>query len=105
MALGVSTWILVAAGLAWLLSAYLLIRLWRGPDFIGIKLGLSLLLLIPVAGPMLYFWIQNFPASNDPDLMDQRGFGNDVLARWRGRLEQSGRLPPLVQHWRKGRRK
>ena len=105
MALELSTPIVVVAVLSWLLSAYLMVRLWRGADTLGIKCGLSLLLLVPVVGPLLYGWIQNFPASSDADLMDQRGFGNDVLGRWRNRLEQRGKLPPLVQHWRKGRRK
>lgn len=105
MALEVSTWILVVAVLSWLLSLYLLVRLWRGGEFIGLKIGLSVLLVAPVVGPLLFFWIQNFPASNDPDLMDQRGFSDDVHSRWRSRLEQGGKLPPLVQHWRKGRRK
>ena len=105
MALELSTPILVVAVLSWLLSAYLLVRLWRGSDHIGIKLGLTLLLAVPVVGPFLYLWIQNFPATNAPDLMDQLGFSSDFLARWRSRLEQRGKLPPLVQYWRKRRRK
>jgi hypothetical protein len=103
MTLEPRTPILVVAVLSWLLSVYLLVRLWSRHDNIAIKLGLSLLLLIPAFGPFLYFWIQSFPASNDPDLMDQH-MGGDVLARWRARLERGGKLPPLVQHWKRGRR-
>jgi hypothetical protein len=105
MALEGNTWVLAVAGASWLLSVFLLFKLWRRPDYLGIKLGLSLILVAPIVGPLFYFWIQAFPVSNHPDLMDHRGFGADFLARWRSRLEQSGKLPPMVQHWRKGRRK
>ena len=102
MALNVSSLLVFAAVLSWLVSLYLIARLWRKADLLAIKLGLSLVLLAPVLGPLLYFWIQAFPSSNNPDLRD-RYMGGDVLNRWRARLEQGGKLRPLVQHWRKRR--
>jgi hypothetical protein len=101
MALELSTSVIVVAVLSWTLSAFLLVKLWRRADWIPIKLGLSLLLLIPVAGPLLYGWIQSFPKSNHPDLMDVHGSGNDILNHWRSRLELMGKLPLMKQYLRR----
>jgi hypothetical protein len=104
MALASHPLILTMSVLSWLLSLCLFPRLWGGNDPLAIKLGLSSLLFVPVAGPLLYFWIQSFPESNHPDLRDQY-IGGDVHNRWRDRLEAKGRLKPLEKIFARKRRK
>jgi hypothetical protein len=95
--------------LSWLLSLYLLYKLWRNADLLTIKIGLSVLLLVPVAGPLAFFWIQAFPELPHPDLQDQ---GQGPLSaqtllyyKYRNLFEAAGKLPPLVQHFKRRRRK
>jgi hypothetical protein len=105
MALELSWPVLTIAVLSWLLSLYLLTRLWRSKDLLPIKLGLTLLLLVPVFGPFVYFWTLSFPAPMHPDLRDRWGRGADLTHMWRNWFEAIGKLPPLVQHFKKRRRK
>ena len=93
------------AVLSWLLSLYLLFRMWRRDDLLTIKLGLTVLLVVPVFGPLVYFWTQAFPPPMHPDLQDRAGFRSDLTHMWRNWFEAIGKLPPMVQHFRKRRRK
>jgi hypothetical protein len=104
MASATSLTLLAIAALSWLLSLYLLFRLWRSVDLLTIKIGLSVVLLAPVVGPLAYFWIQAFP---DPMPVEfrQPGFGGVLIHKWRNWFEATGRLPPMVQYFRKRRRK
>ncbi len=101
MALGLSTPVIVIAVLSWLLSLHLLIKLWSSADLLTIKIALSVLLLVPVVGPLAYYWIQAFPEPSHPDLQDRLGFRANLTHRWRNWFEAIGKLPPLVQHFRK----
>jgi hypothetical protein len=63
------------ATVSWLLSLYLLYRLWRGKQFLALKVGLSVLLVVPVLGPFFHAWILGFPEpmpghlrEEDPDV-------------------------------------
>ena len=97
------TWpVLTIAVLSWLLSLYLLIKLWRSVDLLPIKIGLSVLLLIPIVGPLAYFWIHAFPPASHPELQDSE---TGLTSKYRNWFEAIGKLPPLVQHFRKRRRK
>ena len=49
------------AAVSWLLSLYLLYKLWRGPGFPALKVGLTVVLAAPVLGPFFYFWIMGIP--------------------------------------------
>jgi hypothetical protein len=98
-----STVLWSVAALSWVLSLYLLYRLWTSVDFLAAKLGLSVLLLAPVFGPLVFCWIQSFPESAPPELRSNAyGFYSDT---WRNLLELTGKLQPLVQHFKKRRRK
>lgn len=97
--------LLIVAVISWLLSIWLIYRLWRSPGRTLAKIGYSILLLVPFMGPVFFVWIRNFPESKHPELMDFFAFRSDVLDRWRSRLEQFGKLPKLEQTWRKRRRK
>jgi hypothetical protein len=97
------------ATVSWLLSLYLVYRLWRGPGFPALKVGLTVVLAAPVLGPFFYVWIMGIPEPNADDKMDVYRLG-DFHDRWRARLEKAGKLPRLVPRWnrklaRKGRHK
>jgi hypothetical protein len=82
-------------GVSWLISAAFLFRLWRGQDHWLLKVAFTVMLAIPVLGPLMYVWIQAMPPPQDRDLQDQRHKRTDVLDRWRDRLEAGGYLRPL----------
>src|SRR4051794_6506394 len=105
MALSLPWPVLTIAVLSWLLSLHLLNRLWRSEDLLLIKLGLSLLQVAPLFGPLVYFWVQSFPTPMHHDLRDRWGFGADLTSMWRQWFEDNGKLKPLVQHFRRRRRK
>lgn len=90
-------------GLSWMVSALLALRLWRGADGLVLKVGLTLVLLMPVVGPFFCLWIQAFPPPQRPELQD-RLRSSDVLDRWRHYLEQSGRQVPL-RRWNEKRKR
>lgn len=85
-------WVAIAS---WLVSAALAFRLWRGADSVVLKAGLSLVLSIPVLGPLFHVWIQGFPSSLPIEMRDHSGYSTDVLDRWRAYLEQRKILRPL----------
>ena len=66
----------------------LVVRLWRSGDFLALKLALSVLALIPVAGPLLVLWLSNFPDPLPPALQDRSPKTTDVLDRWRHVLDE-----------------
>ena|SRR6187551_313932 len=105
MALELPWPVVAVAVLSWVLSLPLLVSLWRSDDLLAIKCGLSFLLLAPVFGLVMYFWVRSWPQPMHPDLRDRWGRGADLTHMWRNWFESAGKLPPLVQHWRKRRRK
>lgn len=94
----------IVIGLSWLVSALLALRLWRGADGLVLKVGLSVVLLVPVLGPFFCLWIQGFPPAQPPELQD-RFRSSDVLDRWRHYLEQTGRMAPLRRWGEKRKRR
>lgn len=101
MALSYSSVLWAIAALSWLGAAFLAVRLWRSADFLAIKIGLTVVLAVPVLGPLFFFWVQAFPAENHPALKEDISHSDTT---WRKRLEHTGMLPPLVQHWRRKRK-
>ena len=51
---------------SWIVSAFLAVRVWRSRDPLWFKLALVLVLLIPVIGPAIGYWISNFPSRLHP---------------------------------------
>lgn len=58
-------------GLSWTVSALFAWRLWRGADGLVLKVGLTLVLLMPIVGPFFCLWIQAFPSAQRPQLQDR----------------------------------
>lgn len=84
----------VVIGLSWSVSAVLLIHLWKGREPLFFKIAFTLILVVPLLGPFMYWWIQSMPPSQSRDLQDYISQGN-VLRRWRSRLEAGGYAAPL----------
>lgn len=74
---------------SWLLSIYLLWKLWRSEQHAFFKLSLTVLVWIPVLGPLLFWWIADFPPKVHPMFRDQSRYSSDVFDRWRTVLSES----------------
>ena len=66
-------------GLSFLISFFLAISLWRSELSRGWKIVLTLVVLPPILGPIMYVWIRNFPARLTKEL---RGHGAGVGRRY-----------------------
>jgi hypothetical protein len=74
---------LVVVALSEVVAAYLIWRLWRSEEHVFLKLGLSVLSLVPIFGPLLVMWIGNFPDKMPRVLQDRSRYTSDVQDRWR----------------------
>lgn len=63
-------------------------RVWRSSDHWVMCIALSVIALIPIFGPMLVLWINNFPEPQPWQLQDREPKSGDVLARWRHVLDE-----------------
>ena len=86
--------LMIVCALSWLISAVLIIDVWRREDSVWFKAMFVLIVLLPVLGPFFYIWIRSFPTANSDDRVDQQRYELDVLNRWRYRFERAGWLPP-----------
>ena len=58
--------------------------------------------ILPAAGVLLD---SIFPPAHASRLQDRAGFRADLTHMWRNWFEAIGKLPPMVQHFKKRRRK
>lgn len=92
---GPGVWIVVVSEVA---AFWLIVRLWRSADRVFFKVTLSLLALVPVLGPLLAFWISDFP-DEEPEVLQAPRPRGTFYGRWRGVLE--ARSPILrFRYWR-----
>ena len=82
-----SFWFIVVL-ISELFAIWLIWKLWRSDDYVFFKVSLSILVLIPVVGPMLVLWIGNFPPIQLSALQDRGRKTTDVYDRWRDVLEE-----------------
>jgi hypothetical protein len=68
-------------------AVWLVWRLWRSTDALFFKISLTLLAWIPLLGPLMVFWIGNFPSSKPMILRDMAPRRTDFYDRWRHVLE------------------
>ena len=72
---------LLLLGGSWALSAILLIRLWTRPRGMADRIGGTILLLIPFAGPLLYWFVYNSVAPQ-PEHLQARGARGTYTHKW-----------------------
>jgi hypothetical protein len=89
--------LLGVAAASTLVAIPLAISLWRSGEVMPLKILTTVVLFVPVLGPLMYLLAYRAPPPVDYDLMDQMPRQHDVLDRWRDRLEAGGKLP---QRWR-----
>ena len=65
-----------------LISLFLLHRIWRSGSHLVEKLALTLLVILPVLGPLFASWLILDPGPAHPALRD-RSWSQDVLIRWK----------------------
>ena len=70
------------------LAVLVLVKIWRAPIGTGERLALSVVVAIPLAGPLLAWWLLHDAAPVPPGLRDRQGFAMDVWARWRHVAEE-----------------
>jgi len=68
---------------SWVVGAFLAVRVWRSGDPGLFKAVLILLCVVPVLGPLVVYWVSNFPSRLHPE--SQARFRNVVntYERWR----------------------
>lgn len=71
-----------------IVAIWLIWRLWRSDDYLFFKIALSVLALIPIAGPLFVLWVGNFPPIQPYALQDRARKSTDVYDRWRGVFEE-----------------
>jgi len=88
--------------LSLLVSAVLAVRVWRSRDPVLLKATLTLILLVPVIGPVVVYWISNFPDPAHPSLRDQNRYSADMHGRWSHVLRMTDPVKRF-QEWRRVR--
>ena len=74
---------IAVVGASWLMSLYLIWRLWVSEQHLFFKVSLLALVWIPVLGPLLVWWIWDFPPKVHPMFRDRHRYSSDVFGRWR----------------------
>ena len=70
------------------LAVYLIHRIWRSHVHLVEKVALSLLALVPFAGPLFAWWLGHDPGPSHPAFRDNVRYRTDVLDRWRDVLNE-----------------
>lgn len=84
---------------SWVVSAFLAVRLWKSRDPLLFKLGLTLLLVVPVFGPLMVYWIANFPSRLHPQSQARFPRQVNVYGPWRTEDDEPPRRKR--RRWRK----
>ena len=92
MAIGVLVYVPSFIPASELVSAWLVLRLWKSKDYLFFKITLSLFAAIPVIGPILVLWMSDFPSPKPRILQDRRFYRPDFYDRWRDILEEKSPL-------------
>lgn len=90
---------LVVVFVSELIALWIIWRLWRSEDHVFFKVTLSLLVLLPVLGPLLVLWISIFPSSKPRILRDNIRYRTDFYDRWRHVLEDKNPVRRF-RNWR-----
>jgi hypothetical protein len=69
--------------LSWTVAACLAVRLWRSRDPLLFKLVLTLVLVVPVIGHLVVYWIANFPSRLHPQSQARHPKRVNTYGPWR----------------------
>ena len=64
------------------IAIFLIPKIIRSDDHLWIKMGLSIVVLIPVIGPLMTIWIANIPPPQPSGFQDRNRRSSDVTDRW-----------------------
>lgn len=51
-------------------------RILKSDDHTAFKVACILIVLIPVLGPLMYFWTSNMPQKQSPEMQGRESYGN-----------------------------
>ena len=68
-----SSTLLLVVVISELVALYLIWRIWKSDDYLGMKIALSVLAIIPVVGTLGVLWIISFPRRAPPHLIKRGG--------------------------------
>ncbi len=88
--------------LSWAIAVVLIVRVWRSPDPVLLKLTLTLICFVPILGPLIVYWISNFTDPIHPSLRDQQRYRSDVYDRWAHVLRMNDSVRRF-EEWRRVR--
>lgn len=63
----------ITIALSEVFAVWLIWRVWNSDEYTLLKIGFSVIALIPVAGPLAVLWIANFPPIQPDGLKDSIG--------------------------------
>lgn len=68
---------------SWCVGVVLAVRVLRSQDPLILKVALVLLCAVPVIGPLVVYWVSNFPSRLHPDSQARYRNAVNVYGRWR----------------------
>jgi hypothetical protein len=69
--------------ITWAVGAWLVAKVWKSNDPVVLKVVLTLLAVVPILGPLVAYWISNFPSRLHPDVQAKYKETVNVYGRWR----------------------
>jgi hypothetical protein len=69
--------------ITWAVGAWLVAKVWKSNDPVVLKVVLTLLAVVPILGPLVVYWISNFPSRLHPDVQAKYKETVNVYGRWR----------------------
>jgi hypothetical protein len=76
---------------SWAVGAWLAVRVWKSADPVALKTVLTLLALVPIIGPLVVYWISNFPSRLHPDSQAKYRETVNVYGPWK---TEDDNVPP-----------
>jgi hypothetical protein len=68
---------------SWVVGAFLAVRVLKSRDPVFFKAVLVALCVIPVVGPLVVYWVSNFPSRLHPDSQARFKEAVNTYGRWR----------------------
>ena len=85
---------IVVIAISEIVALWVIFRAWRTPSHMAEKIGITLVALVPVIGPVFGLFLSNHPSPAHPALRDNARYRTDVLDRWRHIMDEKN---PVVR--------